>query len=160
MHSQPRRLLNARRRKMLYLAIDPGETTGWCRFQDETPIEFGEVNPKEAFYEWLFGQNPSDYNYEHIVAEQYIIRPPKAGGFDHQWGKVPTLRVLGAVEAFATVRHIPMSYQNSDILLVACQRFGLPHPKNRSLPQRNAISAMAHGRWWWFREGAQLMSRH
>lgn len=144
---------------MLYLAIDPGETTGWCRFQDDKPIEFAEVRPKEEFYEWLWNQNPSDYPYEQIVAEQYIIRPPKAGGFDHQWGKVPTLRVLGCVEAFAAVRHIPLEYQQSDILVPACARFGLPHPKNKSLPQRNAISAMAHGRWWWMREGAAIAAQ-
>jgi hypothetical protein len=136
---------------MLFLAIDPGETTGWAEFEDGVPKVFGEYN-KDDFFHWLNEQ----HNYQQIVMEEYIIRPAGAGGFNHSWGRVPTLRVIGGVEFFACIHGIPIEYQMSDILVPASARFGLPHPKKKSLPQRNAVSAIIHGKWWWERIGSQL----
>lgn len=139
-----------------FIAIDPGDTTGWVLFEDATPRELGELKIPE-FYDWLNGwPNGRQISLNHVVLEDYIIRPPQAGGFDHQWGRVVTIQVIGAVQCWARRWRIPVTLQPSTVLTPGAARFKLPHPKNRSLTNRNAISAMIHGRVWWERVGKEL----
>lgn len=135
---------------MQYLGVDPGEATGVAIFEDAQLISMAEYNKLE-FFEWLNDQR----GFQLIVLEDYIIRPPQAGGFNHSWGKVPTIRVIGGVEFYAHTHGIPVEYQTSQILTPAASRFNMPHPQNRSLPMRNAVAATLHGKWWWERIGKE-----
>jgi hypothetical protein len=138
---------------MIFWAIDPGEAVGWAYLEDGVPKEFKELMI-EDFYRFIWAQPPP----ERIIMEDYLIRPPQSGGYHHEWGRVPTIQVIGAVKCYAVVNNLPVVLQQPQILVAASARFKMPHPKNKSLPQRNAISAILHGRWWWYREGAKLMS--
>lgn len=129
-----------------YLSVDPGETSGWAQFKDGEPVNMGELK-KDNFYRWLDEQRSEPYDF--IVAEQYRVKPPGKGGYNHSWGEIPTIRVLGALEAFACNKGLEIHYQESSILNVAVGWFSMPHPKNKSLPMRNAVSAIAHGRYYW-----------
>jgi hypothetical protein len=138
---------------VIYWAIDPGETTGWAKFEDGKPTEFQEFKMEE-FYLFMWSQ-PSP---ELIVMEDYLIKPAGSGGYDHVWGRVPTIQVIGAVKSFATVRGLPTEkdgehvvLQQSTILTPAAAMFKMQHPKKRSLAGRNAISAILHGRWYWYK---------
>src|SRR5262252_5713469 len=110
---------------MIFWAIDPGESTGWAYFENGVPKEFQEFQI-EDFYRWLWRQPPPEY----IVMEDYIIRPPGSGGFNHSWGRVPTIQVIGAVKCYATVHDLPKTakgehvvLQQSDILVPASVKF-------------------------------------
>lgn len=136
---------------MIHLGFDPGETTGIAILEDGIPREFLEVSQDELV-RWLRDHRnpgPNPHNYEHATMEEYYIRPPGKGGFNHTWGKVPTLRVIGAISFWCWEEHIPLTMQDSAILTPAAGRYGMPHPKSKSLPQRNAVSAVLHGRWWY-----------
>lgn len=117
---------------------------------DGNPTEMGEMKI-EPFYEWLWQQGPTEL----IVMEDYLIRPPASGGFQHEWGRVPTIQVIGAVKFWAHNHGIPVVMQMSTILTPASARTGLPYPK-KGVPQRNAMSAILHGKWWWLQEGAKI----
>lgn len=86
---------------MRLLAIDPGKANGLALLdtkQDRVLRNAWTVRGVEKLYAEL------DECYEPgltIVAEDYVNRPPQAGGFDHHWDKGFTHRVIGAIEHWA-----------------------------------------------------------
>lgn len=139
---------------MHLLAVDPGNTTGWALFIDNPiPVQIGEMSIDE-FYDWLnndtlWKENPLNQ----IVLEDYIIRPEQFRGFDHTWSRVPTVQVIGAVQCFARRYHVPVHLSQASLLSPAAKRFHVSDPKNRRLKNRNAISALIHGRLWFEKQG-------
>jgi hypothetical protein len=138
---------------MELVAIDPGETTGWARLMNGSPVEMGELS-KYEFFDWLDLQHPDQFLYEN-----YLIRPaPVAKGFQHNFNKGEALRQIGAVQFHCRRLAIPIDHQEPGILEPACHLFGLPYPK-QGVPARNAIAAMLHARFWWHKNGSNCKTR-
>lgn len=95
------------------LAIDPGETTGWCLFQGKSrpggridyEMEFCGQIPTWPMKEALNGfEKLLTYGPSHILYEQYRVYEWKAD--DHSWSSIPTLRIIGCLETLALQRAI------------------------------------------------------
>lgn len=94
---------------MLYLAIDPGQTTGFAlvgkREGKVGVLEFGNV-PWSSFYKWCGTWNAIVEPYVEpqervaVVCEDYIQRPSKPGD-NYIWKEQPTAKQVGYCLAHA-----------------------------------------------------------
>ena len=84
---------------MIWLAIDPGLTTGWATYNDRTE-EFasGEVRGRHEFFRWLhdeqgfrdtFGRTPN-----HVIIERWDVRKDTFGKSAQEDARY----IIGAVE--------------------------------------------------------------
>lgn len=131
---------------MKLFCVDPGITTGWAIFDGDMPTSFGEMKTNE-FYDYL---NNDDYWMDNlpnfVIMEDYLVRPPEAKGYDHSWGRVEPVQVIGAVQCWARGWKLPVELQQPSLLKPAAKRFKMRDPSNSKLANRNAIAAILHGR--------------
>ena len=107
------------------LALDPGETTGWCVFEylaandSYVKVASGQLKtwPMQDFVN-NFKQLLAMYKPTAIVHELYAVYEWKAT--DHSWSSVPTLRVIGGIEVFAIMADIPVYTQTAQIAKNFC----------------------------------------
>lgn len=126
---------------IMYLAIDPGNTTGWAIFDDNgETIEFNEITGHDAFLDWLDERTES---FDEVIIEEYRVRNQQ---FNHQGSTIPTVQLIGAITRWARKRGIPISMQPSSVLPIACKFVGYPYRQGSHVPDR--ISALAHGVFW------------
>lgn len=101
------------------LALDPGETTGWCIWDcipgaNDTMIACGQLdtwpieNQVKNFRALLNQYNPTQ-----IVYEQYRVYEWKSDS--HAWSDVPTLRIIGSIETFLLLNGIAYSHQTPQV---------------------------------------------
>lgn len=142
---------------MKFISFDPGNTTGWAFFEDALPTEFQEMQI-EQLYDFL-NQDDTYWKQERpveaVVIEDYIVRPQPYKGFDHNFSRVPTAQVIGAITCWAQRLNVPVHLVQPSELLPGAKRFGLPDPARKSLAHRNAISAIIHGRLFFERYSKQ-----
>ena len=90
------------------LAVDPGDTTGYCVFDNCQLTEAGQLGTKGALVEpirdLIERVQPSV-----VVAEEYRIYPDKA--LEHTHSVVPTIKLIGALEYVCRQRGIPIYFQ-------------------------------------------------
>jgi len=91
----------------LLLAVDPGETTGWCVFRFGKLTECGQCPGDPVHLDNLITRLDPDI----IVCEEYRIYGWKAKR--HAWSDVPTLRLIGGIQMICTQRNIPMVLQGA-----------------------------------------------
>lgn len=121
-----------------YLAIDPGETTGWAAFDDEgTILAMGQFTQKEQT-KWLDEHILSTL--KEVICEEY--RNYKGGTFRGQ--KNQTSKNIGAIELICELRGVPYVLQPANIKKIGYKFAGLG-----AAPSNHAIShqydAVAHG---------------
>ena len=125
-----------------YLALDPGDTSGWAKFnEDGSGNGFDNVHGKAALFQLLEDTAPSL-----IICEDYKLFPWKAA--NQSWSKLDTVRSIGAVEHYAWLRwgadwekHI--IYQDPKIKGVGYMWAGIPKPKAKS--ESHYADAYVHG---------------
>jgi len=134
-----------------YLALDPGQSTGWATFTLlGKPIDMGVVAYSSDLYCFLQNLEP-----EFVVCEEFRLRTEttdkrtgKKLHFTPKWDKVVAARAIGMVEARTLELCIPLHMQQPSILPTASQAFGLPHKKAHQL------DAALHGFYYaWRRLG-------
>jgi hypothetical protein len=91
----------------LLLAVDPGETTGWCVFEYGRLTQAGQCPGDPVHLDGLITRLNPDI----IVCEEYRIYGWKAKR--HAWSDVPTLRLIGGIQMICTQRNIPMVLQGA-----------------------------------------------
>lgn len=128
------------------ISIDPGPHLGWARYRDEILTEFDTLATKGEFFYWLTFQNPQVF-----VVEDYIIRPVKSGGFDHQWNKGETLRMIGAIEFQAHRVGAKFVLQQSSIKPAAYGQMGGKYKKGKA--NMHHMDAVAHGHYYLVKQG-------
>lgn len=129
---------------MKYLAIDPGDNTGWCSFDQAGQVhQFGEIKGHDAFLDWLEDQQPTV-----VICENY--RVGRSGNqFTNSFSDVPTLQLIGAIKRYCTKKGIQLVMQDTQSLWMGLrmlglyQQYRLPNGKKKHPPDK--ISAMAHG---------------
>lgn len=126
---------------MKYLALDPGNTTGWAVFDTNTgrPTELGECKYGEELVILLQEKDVSFY-----VVENYRIRPRAVAGFAHEWSEVLPARAIGYIEFHAISKAREVIYQEPSIKPIVAQRFGLP---NKGSHQMDAVLHGAYYAW-------------
>lgn len=134
-----------------YLALDPGETTGWALFNMQgIPIEMGYVQYQELFY-FLESSTPGFFVVEEfmLVDKDTAIRN-KINHYTRKWDKVYAARAIGAIEYRADILGIPIHFQRSSILTSASQAFGLSLTKFKKA--QHPVDAVLHGAYYAWKE--------
>lgn len=123
----------------MFLAIDPGETTGWATFdQHGNLLDLGQIKGFELFSDWL------DYEIEKpslIIYEEWVTNPnvPQGGS------KQETSQVIGAIRAYARRNGIVVVAQRTSAKPVGYAFAGIkPLPKSRH-SESHQYDAFAHG---------------
>lgn len=123
--------------EVFYLAIDPGETSGWASFKkDGTPIDFGQVRQRLGVYDLLKEQQP-----KFLVVEDFELFPWKSK--EQSFSQFETVRVIGAIEFWAWAKAVPIVLQKPRIKPIAYKWAGLTPQKNHSLS--HGPDAYVHG---------------
>jgi hypothetical protein len=124
-----------------YIAIDPGETSGWAGFDEKGVIqEFGQFTQDEQ-NKWLDANIKPTVKM--VIVEEY--RNYKGGTFKGQ--KNQTSKNIGAIEMICELRGVPYTRQPANIKTIGYKFAGLGEP-----PKNHAIShqydAVAHGTYY------------
>ena len=120
-----------------YLAIDPGESTGWATFNESGDvIGFGTAKGREAVYSKL-----AEVEAEVIIMEDYRLYPWKSK--EQSWSPFETVRVIGAVEYHGYLHQARIVLQEPGIKAIGYKWAGLTKPKNHALSHET--DAYVHG---------------
>jgi hypothetical protein len=99
---------------MRILSFDPGsKNTGIALIDTEsTPIlkSFWTTRSKKELVKFLREEAETGGQLDLILIEDYINRPKGSGGFDHNWDKGATHRVIGVIEATAIAMGIKVEF--------------------------------------------------
>jgi hypothetical protein len=125
-----------------YLALDPGETTGWAKFDiNGELLAYGQFKQAEQT-KWITDNMSSTL--KGVICEEYRIYNPKK---QKRWSRNQTSKNEGAFELLAALRNIPFYLQPANVLSI-----GLKYAGIGELPSNHAIShqycAIAHGTYW------------
>lgn len=113
---------------MRILAIDPGDTTGWCYIENpDTILGYGNLKYAdliEFIGDWDYAERPIDV----MLVEDYIIFDKRRVRFgDRQ----KTTRALGAIEVAARINRIRLVKQDSKVLPTAVKLTGIDPYKGK-----------------------------
>lgn len=124
-----------------YIALDPGETTGWAGFDNKGIIQaYGQFTQDEQT-KWL-DENITP-NVKMVIIEEY--RNYKGGTFRGQTNQ--TSKNIGAIEMICELRVVPYTRQPANIKKIGYKFAGLGEaPTNHSISHQ--YDAVAHGVYW------------
>lgn len=128
--------------EVAYLAIDPGDTTGWCTFDAEGKLlEMGQVG-KTEFVKWLSDALTSDL--KAVICEDYVLFKHKAMAQTNSRGRnLETAKKVGKVELLAELKNVPFIKQESSKYRIGAMWGGFEIPTNHSISHQYV--AAAHG---------------
>jgi hypothetical protein len=125
-----------------YLALDPGETTGWALFDAEGNIlKYGQFTQDEQT-EWLTDNITSSLTA--VICEDYKNHPwMKQKG----WSQNQTSKNIGAIELLCSMRKVPLHLQSNTVKSIGYKYMGMDRaPSNHSISHQ--FDAAAHGTYW------------
>jgi hypothetical protein len=121
-----------------YLAIDPGQNTGWATFNHEgVALGFGILRKSTPELATTF---LSTHRPQLIVVENFRVRDYKAKAFT--WSDMLTSRIIGAVEGYGALTGTTVVKQEPPAKDIGYMWAGMPKPKGHD-PDDQA--AYAHG---------------
>lgn len=115
------------------------------------PVRMHQVTLDE-FNDWLILEYEAP---DVMVVEDYRIRPKgMTGGWQHEWDKGDTLRIIGKLELYAQMNQVKFVLQDPSIKALANQLvFGKKYDKKSKDPMRHAKDALLHARWYMHKNG-------
>lgn len=126
----------------MYLALDPGETTGYAFFNEQGEVtDMGQFKQKDQ-QEWLADNITPEI--KAVVCEDY-----RNHGWKQQkkWSRNQTSKNIGAIEMICSLRNVPCYLQPNTVKKIGYMWGGLKGP-----PSNHSIShqydAYAHGIYW------------
>ena len=127
-----------------WVALDPGETTGWATFDSiGQVIEWGQFKQKEQL-EWLKLLISTPPNLKGVIYEDYVNF-----GFKQQkrWSRNQTSKNIGSIETMCDLRGIPYYKQPANIKAIGYKWAGLgAAPSNHDISHQ--YDAVVHGVYW------------
>lgn len=130
---------------MKYLALDPGDTTGWAGFKENGDVDgFGDLFSKEDVYEMLNRNRP-----DVVICEDYFLYPWLAK--EQSWSPFDTVRIIGAVEFWCWDNDKLLVLQKPDIKGIAYKWAGLVKPNNKKMTHQT--DAYVHGVYYLQKNG-------
>lgn len=123
-----------------YLALDPGETTGWALFSETGElIKFGQYRQAEQT-QWLTEYLTSDL-WGAIVEDYRNYTGQK------RWSRNTTSKNIGSIELLCEMRGVPCILQPANIKKIGYKWAGLGEaPTNHAISHQ--YDAIAHGTYW------------
>lgn len=132
-----------------FLALDPGETTGWALFnlQEPKPIQMGGAAYGEDLYKLLMMMDPKFF-----IVEEFMVRTARVGKqqgikYTKEWDKVVTARAIGMIESRAFHIGCPVYFQQASILSSMAQKYGFPS-KGHLRSAQHPVDAILHGYYY------------
>lgn len=128
--------------KYSYLALDPGETTGYAKFDQEGILqEFGQFTQAEQA-KWLNDHVPTELL--GVIVEDY---KNYAWQKQKRWSRNQTSKNIGAIEMICELRGVPYFLQPAHVKSIGYKYAGLGEaPTNHSISHQ--YDAIAHGTYW------------
>lgn len=131
---------------MTYLSFDPGETSGWAKFNEHGDLEDKGQESFETLCRFLDAYSEP---VKIVICEDFRIRRNKAKKFIGN--RMETIQALGAIRAFAMRHNAEFILQDSGIKTIAERWTGVkpqgPHA------QSHWVDAFSHGAYYLIREG-------
>jgi hypothetical protein len=125
-----------------YIALDPGDTTGWAAFDERgSLLSYGQFYKRNQT-EWLTDNISS--NLKAVIIEDYTNFGWKQ---QKKWSKNQTSKNIGAIEMLCELRNVPYFLQPPNIKAIGYKWAGLGEaPTNHSISHQ--YDAIAHGTYW------------
>lgn len=125
-----------------YIALDPGETTGWAAFDKEGQIlAMGQFKQKEQS-KWLDENITS--NLLAVIVEDYRNYSWQK---QKKWSRNQTSKNIGAIEMICELRNVPYFLQPANVKKIGYKWAGLGEaPSNHAISHQ--YDAVAHGTYW------------
>lgn len=127
--------------KKLWLAFDPGQTTGWAVLDDQAEVvDFGQVK-----YD-----NLSDFlkketrMFQAVIIEEYRVFRKRA--MQHAGSDLKTSQAIGKLKFWAELNDFPVVMQASSILPIAEKWSQVKMPKDHDASHQ--VSAFLHGAYY------------
>lgn len=122
-----------------YIAIDPGNTSGWAKFDEKGEIlEFGQFTLAEQ-NKWLDENITSGLT--EVIIEDYMNYAWKE---QKKWSKNQTSKNIGAIEMICELRGVPYYLQPANVKKIGYKFAGLGEaPSNHAISHQ--YDAVAHG---------------
>lgn len=138
--------------KQGFLAIDPGNSTGWALFDNagET-VEIGKIKGHDNFLDWLEEQSPLK-----IILENYKVGRSGGSQFTNSFSDVPTLQLIGAIKRVAKKAKIEVIEQTPNDMYMGLRYLGLWQVYRGGKTKQHVpddVSALAHGRYYLVKTG-------
>jgi hypothetical protein len=130
-----------------YLAVDPGDTTGYARFNDLGDIiSFGQIKESD-FNDWLRDEL-GDNKYLRVICEDYRNH---AWTRQTNWSRNKTSKKIGGLEAICNFFKIELVLQPNTVKAIGYMWGGIEVPTNHSISHQ--FDAYAHGVYHLQQEG-------
>jgi len=102
----------------MYLAFDPGNTTGWAEFDAHGKIvDHGQIeNGVEGLTEFLFSY---DKPVQTVIYESYMVRPDDHSVKANVGSKLETVQAIGIIRGWAYTRKAELAPQQPQIKKIA-----------------------------------------
>lgn len=129
----------------MYIFIDPGETTGWAKFNSEgETTNLGQIRGFDNWCEWLSNNinNMNSFDIIKIVAENFTLYPWKSQA--QMWSEFETVQVLGALRYVCNRLNIPYETVPARDYPMGFRYQGMNVPPH-SNPLHDQLVAHAHG---------------
>ncbi len=127
----------------VYLAVDPGETTGWATFDAKGSIlnmgQFKQHEQGKAL------DNLVRSELKAVICEDYRNH---AWTKQKNWSRNQTSKNIGALEMIAELRGVPVHLQSNSVKPIGYKWAGMTEgpPSNHSISHQ--YDAYAHGVYW------------
>lgn len=125
-----------------YLALDPGETTGWAKFDANGEIlSMGQYKQGDQT-QWLTEHLTSEL--KAVICEEYRIYNQQK---QKRWSRNQTSKNEGAIQLLAEMRGVPFHLQPANVKAIGYKWAGLGQaPSNHAISHQ--YDAVAHGTYW------------
>lgn len=128
-----------------YLAIDPGDTSGWASFDDQgNLIQMGQFTDRHFTKEIT---DLLDSSLLHVIIEDYVLFQHKAMAQTNKRGrKLDTAKKVGKIEMLCDLRGVEYTKQESSKYKIGAMWGGFQIPTNHDISHQYV--AAAHGVFW------------
>ncbi len=139
-----------------HLWFDPGNTTGWALYEDDTPKLMGTLTYPDQFFQFW---NAEFFDTTAIMLygyEDYRLMPKgMKTGYTPAGSRVEAIQCIGVIKFMAHRRAAQTVCQDRQAKPAGYGYAGLPpyDPNKKGMHMQDAI---AHGAFWWMEKGRHI----
>lgn len=139
----------------VYLAFDPGGTTGFAVFHEDGSImDWGQLTGIDKVVDFL--QDAARHNILLIIVEDYRVRGDRQGLKANVGSQLETVQIIGALKMFARQNRIQVVLQPPNIKAIASKWSGV-EPKGAH-KNSHKVDAYNHGVYWLVKAGVRKIN--